>query len=79
VGPQGIFWPAILAEMPLSITTVAVIDGRERPYEDEMGPDGLLQYRYRGTDPAHRDNVGLRLALQRRVPLVYLGAHSGQN
>jgi putative restriction endonuclease len=33
---------------------------------------GLLTYRYRGTDPMHRDNVGMRLAMRRRVPLVYL-------
>ncbi len=58
--------------MPLSITTVPVIEGQARPYEDEVGRDGLILYRYRGTDPAHRDNVGLRLAMQRRVPLIYL-------
>lgn len=31
-----------------------------------------FDYRYRGTDPAHRDNARLRLAMQRRAPLVYL-------
>lgn len=79
IGPQGIFKPAILPDMPLSITTVSVIEGQARPYEDGIGPGGLLLYRYRGTDPAHRDNVGLRLAMQRRVPLVYLfGVVPGQ-
>jgi len=58
--------------MPLSITTVPVVEGRPRPYEDEIGPDGLLTYRYRGTDPSHRDNAGLRLAMRRATPLVYL-------
>lgn len=72
LGPQGIFKPAALPEMPLSITTVPVVEGRDRPYVDEVGPDGLLRYRYRGTDPGHRDNVGLRLAMQRQTPLVYL-------
>ncbi|CAN5863646.1 HNH endonuclease [soil metagenome] len=71
IAPQGIFKPAILPEMPLSITTVPEVAGRDRPYQDELGPDGLLRYRYRGSDPGHRDNVGLRLAMQRRVPLVY--------
>ncbi len=71
IGPQGIFKPAILPEMPLSITTVPVVEGRERPYEDDLGPDGLLRYRYRGRDPNHRDNAGLRLAMRRRVPLLY--------
>ncbi len=70
IGPQGIFKPAIL-DLPLSITTVPVVDGRPRPYEDEIGEDGLLRYRYRGTDPNHRDNVGLRQAMERQMPLIY--------
>jgi putative restriction endonuclease len=72
LGPQGIFKPAILPEMPLSIMTKAVVEGVERPYDDSLGTDGFLRYRYRGTDPQHRDNVGLRLAMTREVPLVYL-------
>lgn len=68
---QGIFKPAALPEVPLSITTVPVVEGKPRPYEDEVGPNGLILYRYRGSDPNHRDNVGLRLAMQRQVPLVY--------
>jgi putative restriction endonuclease len=72
IGPQGIFKPAILPEMPLTITTVPVVEGRERPYEDQMDENGLLLYRYRGTDPGHRDNAGLRLAMRRAVPLIYL-------
>jgi putative restriction endonuclease len=71
IAPQGIFKPRLLPEMPLSITTVPVVEGQDRPYEDVLGADGLLQYRYRGTDPSHRDNVGLRLAMQRQVPLIY--------
>lgn len=71
LGPQGIFKPAIL-EIPLSITTVPIVGGRDRPYEDEVGDDGLVRYRYRGTDPRHRDNLGLRVAMQRGTPLVYL-------
>lgn len=71
MGPQGIFKPRVLREVPLSITTVAVGEGETRPYDDSFGPDGLLRYRYRGTDPRHHENVGLRLAMQRRVPLIY--------
>jgi len=71
IAPQGIFRPRVLPDMPLSITTVPVVEGQERPYEDVLGSDGLLQYRYRGTDPAHRDNVGLRQAMQRQLPLIY--------
>ncbi len=66
VGPQGIFKPRCL-DLPLSITTVA-----GGPYADSFRPDGLLSYRYRGTDPLHRDNVGLQECLQQRQPLVYL-------
>ncbi len=72
VGQQGIFKPAILREIPLSIRTAAVVEGEERPYDDGVGPDKFLRYRYRGTDPMHPENRGLRLAMQRNVPLVYL-------
>ena len=71
LGPQGIFKPRILPDVPLSITTVPIIEGRDRPYADELSPDNLLTYRYRGTDPAHRDNAGLRLAMGRKTPLIY--------
>jgi putative restriction endonuclease len=70
LGPQGIFKPRQL-DAPLSITTVPVVEGRDRPYADGLSAEGLLVYRYRGTDPSHRDNVGLRLAMQRKAPLVY--------
>jgi putative restriction endonuclease len=66
VGPQGIFKPKLLPQMPLSITTTP-----EGPYDDSFGSDGLLLYRYRGSDPQHRDNAGLRMAFFRMVPLIY--------
>jgi len=72
LGPQGIFKPAILPGVPLSITTVPVVEGRPRPYDDTIGEEGVLSYRYRGTDPAHRDNAGLRLAMKQKTPLIYL-------
>jgi putative restriction endonuclease len=72
IGPQGIFKPGVLPDMPLSIATAPVREGETRRYDDGLDEQGLLSYRYRGTDPGHRDNVGLRLAMQRRVPLVYL-------
>jgi putative restriction endonuclease len=70
LGPQGIFKPAVL-DVPLSITTVPPVEGKPRPYEDEFDPSGLLRYRYRGADPAHRDNAGLRRAMQEQIPLIY--------
>lgn len=65
VGPQGIFKPR-LCELPLSITTVP-----SNPYLDSDSDDGLIAYRYRGGDPNHHENVGLRIALARQTPLVY--------
>lgn len=40
------------------------------PYADTFAA-GLLRYAYRGTDPEHPDNRGLRTAMARRLPLVY--------
>ncbi len=65
VSMPGIFKPRA-CELPLSIRTA--VDG---PYDDRAGSDGRFLYAYRGTDPVHRDNVGLREAMIRRVPLVY--------
>jgi putative restriction endonuclease len=71
MGPQGIFKPKLIRDVPLSITTVAVVEGEDRPYDDAFGEDGLLRYRYRGTDPGHHENVGLRTAMQKQIPLIY--------
>lgn len=65
IGPSGIFKPALL-HAPLSITS-----SPNGPYDDAFAPSGLLRYRYRGTDPGHRDNVGLRYAMEKQLPLVY--------
>lgn len=67
VSAQGIFKPRLLPEVPLTITT-----SPNGPYEDSFADDHRLLYRYRGTDPAHRDNAGLREAMHRRIPLIYL-------
>src|SRR5215470_8735684 len=70
LGPQGIFKPAILPRIPLTIATAPEVEGRPRPYEDQFIDKDLLVYRYRGTDPQHHENVGLRLAMQQRTPLI---------
>ena len=67
VSAQGIFKPRVLPEIPLTITT-----SPNGPYEDSFADDHRLLYRYRGTDPRHRDNAGLREAMRRRTPLIYL-------
>jgi putative restriction endonuclease len=66
LGPQGIFKPRVLTDGPMSITTAP-----GGPYDDAIGPDGLLRYRYRGDNTSHRDNLGLRTAMSERLPLVY--------
>ncbi|MFQ5701897.1 MAG: HNH endonuclease [Acidobacteriota bacterium] len=66
VGPQGIFKPRLIPEIPFSITTAP-----SGPYDDSFGPDGLLRYRYRGNNPRHHENVALRRAMEVRVPLAY--------
>ncbi|MBL8097874.1 MAG: HNH endonuclease, partial [Anaerolineales bacterium] len=66
VAPQGIFKPQIL-DLPLTITTAP-----KGPYDDYFGSDGFLLYKYRGIDPNHRDNVGLRKVFELKKPLVYL-------
>jgi putative restriction endonuclease len=65
LGPQGIFKPKVLG-IPLSIATVP-----SGPYDDGFSRDGLLLYRYRGTNRDHPDNVGLRNAMTARIPLIY--------
>jgi putative restriction endonuclease len=70
VAPNGIFKPRA-CRLPLSITTVPAKEGQPRPYDDAFGHDGLLRYRYRGNDPNHPDNVGLRETMRGRVPLIY--------
>lgn len=66
VSRQGIFKPKVLREIPISITTTTA-----GPYQDRMSPEGLILYSYRGRDPQHSENVGLRKAMQRGTPLIY--------
>jgi putative restriction endonuclease len=70
VGPQGIFKPAILPSIPISIATAPPDPRKEAPYQDDFGY-GRLIYRYRGTDPTHHENVGLREAMVQHKPLAY--------
>ncbi len=67
VAPNGIFKPKIM-ELPLTITTTT-----KGPYDDDvdLDKDNFLNYRYRGTDPNHYDNVGLRKVFEQQKPLVY--------
>ena len=66
IGPSGIWKPKIFDTIPLSITTAP-----QGPYDDSPFEGGLLRYCYRGEDRYHRDNVGLREAMTRQVPMIY--------
>ncbi len=66
ISPQGIFKPHIM-DLPLTITT-----SPNSPYDDNFSSSGYLHYRYRGTDPNHRDNRILRKAFEDKRPLIYL-------
>jgi putative restriction endonuclease len=66
----GIWKPAGF-EASLSIMTVYRRPGEKRPYEDDIGSDGLIRYAWRGDDPNHPDNRGLRRAMDLRQPLIW--------
>jgi putative restriction endonuclease len=65
MSPQGIFKPRVM-EYPLTISTAPY-----GPYDDNYVEGTYLEYRYRGTDPNHRDNVGLRNLCEMGRPLIY--------
>ena len=65
ISPQGIYRPK---NFPLPIAFHTVPEG---PYNDGVGSDNLLAYKYRGNNPNHSDNVGLRKVMEMRRPLAY--------
>lgn len=54
----------------LSITTTYTPPGRPRRYSDEIGPDGLIRYKWRD-DAQEADNRALREAVAQQVPLIW--------
>lgn len=67
----GIWRVKSVSPAAISILTAYAPDEAKRPYEDTVGPDGMLRYKYRGIDPNQADNVWLRTAMQRHLPLVW--------
>jgi putative restriction endonuclease len=65
IGAKGIWKPKSMT-LPLSITTIS-----NGPYSDSFTQEGFLKYKYRGTDPDHPDNRGLRELMLLRKPLIY--------
>ncbi len=67
---QGIWKPRDL-DAALSIRTAFTRPGAAPPYQDTEGSDGLLRYKWRGSDPQHYENIALRRAMQQRRPLFW--------
>lgn len=66
----GIWKPAGLTAA-LTVRTTYTAPDQPPPYIDNVGEDGLVRYKYRGTDPNHADNRALRQALTHGLPLAY--------
>ena len=66
----GIRKPAGM-ESALSITTTFRAQNSQRPYDDRLGPDGLMRYKWDGDDPLKYTNRSLRAAMNMRVPLIW--------
>jgi putative restriction endonuclease len=66
----GIRKPASLSAA-LTIRTTFTPPGADAPYEDTVGADGSVRYKWRGIDPDHADNRALRAAMRNGVPLAY--------
>ena len=60
---QGIFKPAVLHNTPISIRTTPVVEGKERPYDDEIAQSGLLRYAYQGHPGERYQNDWMRKAI----------------
>ena len=66
IGAKGIWKPKIISRYPISIASVL-----QSIYSDRIIDDSSLYYSYRGIDPRHPDNVGLKDCMTNNIPLVY--------
>ena len=67
---SGIWKPAGFSAA-LTIRTTFTPPNQPPPYADDVGEDGLVRYKYRGTDPNLSDNRALRTAMIESLPLAY--------
>lgn len=69
---KGIFKPAALGRYGAALSVQTSADS---PYADMHDREaGRFIYKYRGKDRNHSDNVSLRFAMERAMPLIYLVA-----
>jgi len=71
LGPYTGIWKPKELSSAVAISTAFVLDESKRPYQDEIGSDGMLRYKWRGTDKDHADNVALRRAMERGDQLIW--------
>lgn len=64
VGQRGIYNPAYLDH------TLSVTSSPSGPYDDKVGPDGLLEYAYEGSNPFGGANRKLRKAMDDQIPII---------
>lgn len=64
VGQRGIHNPAYLDH------TLSIMSSPDGPYDDKVGPDGLLQYAFEAGDPMAGANRKLRRAMIDQVPII---------
>lgn len=74
---QGIWKPKGF-EGALSVTTKFTRPGEKAPYEDDFSEDGVPTYMWRGEDPFHHENVGLRTAMDRGQPVIWFLGMGGK-
>ena len=55
----------------LSILTTYRERPEDRPYDDDIGPDGYPRYKWRGSEGSFPDNAALRVAMEERKPLAW--------
>ena len=67
---RGITKPAVLPSA-LSLRTTYRSPGQPLPYDDHIGDDGLVRYKWRGDDGEHWENRALRAAMRAESPLVW--------
>jgi putative restriction endonuclease len=78
IGQKGI-WKPKQARLPLSIATAPPKASGIAPYDDAVTDEGLLRYRYEGSNPELYTNRWLRECYRLQVPLIYLhGVGVGQ-
>lgn len=64
VGQRGIHNPAYLDH------TLSIMSSPDGPYQDTVGPDGLLQYAFEAGDPLGGANKKLRAAMADQIPII---------